>query len=60
MPIKRYPKWLSWSLFILSVLNLAAYATEEIIFDKEIEWYRYLFTFIFGLMFYIMANKKDE
>jgi hypothetical protein len=60
MPINRYPKWLSWSLFILSVFNLSAYATEEIMFDKEIEWYRYLLTFIFGLMFYNLANKKEN
>jgi hypothetical protein len=60
MPIKRYPKWLSWLLFILSVFTLSAYATLEVIFDKEVEMYRYILTFIFGLMFYIMANKKEE
>jgi hypothetical protein len=60
MPINRYPKWLSWLLFVLSIFNLSAYVTEEIIFGKEIEWYQYLLTFIFGLMFYDMANKKEE
>jgi hypothetical protein len=60
MPIKNYPKWLSWSLTILSVFNLAAYATQELILDKEVELYRYVLTFIFGLMFYNMANKKEE
>ena len=60
MPIRNYPKWLSWSLFILSVINLSAYATMEVIFEKEVELYRYILTFIFGLMFYNMANKKED
>ena len=60
MPINRYPKWLSWSLTILSVFNLAAYATQELILDKEVELYRYILTFVFGLMFYNMANKKED
>jgi hypothetical protein len=60
MPIRNYPKWLSWSLFILSLINLSAYVTEEIILGKEVELYRYILTFFFGLMFYNMANKKEE
>jgi hypothetical protein len=60
MPIRNYPKWLSWLLFYLSVLNLSAYATMEVILDKEVELYRYILTFIFGLMFYNLANKKEE
>jgi hypothetical protein len=59
MPIRNYPKWLSWSLFFLSIINLSGYVTEEIILGKEVELYRYILTFIFGLMFYNMANKKD-
>jgi hypothetical protein len=60
MPINRYPKWLAWTLCFLSIMTLSAYATEEIMFNKEIELYRYILTFIFGLMFYNMANKKED
>jgi hypothetical protein len=60
MPINRYPKWLSWTLCLLSIITLSSYATMELMFDKEIEFYRYALTFIFGLMFYNMANKKEE
>lgn len=60
MPINRYPKWLSGILCILSIITLSAYATEEILFDNEVELYRYILTFIFGLMFYNMATKKEE
>lgn len=60
MPINHYPKWLSWTLCIMSIIILSAYATEEIILDKEVGLYRYILTFIFGLMFYNMANKKEE
>lgn len=58
--MRLYPKWLAWTLFILSILNLSAYATLEIFYNKEVELYRYILTFIFGFMFYNMANKKDE
>jgi hypothetical protein len=44
----------------MSIIILSAYATEEIILDKEVGLYRYILTFIFGLMFYNMANKKEE
>ena len=47
-------------MFFLSVINLSGYVTEEIILGKEIELYRYVLTFIFGFMFYNMANKKEE
>ena len=60
MPINRYPKWLAWILCILSIIILSAYVTEEIIFDKEVALHRYILTFIFGLMFYNMANKKED
>jgi len=60
MPIRHYPKWLAWFLTILSIFNLAAYATQEIVFEQEVSLYRYILTFIFGLMFYNMALKKDE
>jgi hypothetical protein len=60
MPINRYPKWLSWTLYLLSIITLSSYATMELMYDKEIEFYRYVLTFIFGLMFYNMANKKEE
>jgi hypothetical protein len=60
MPIKYYPKWLAWFLTILSIFNLASYATQEVILGQEISLYRYILTFIFGLMFYNMANKKED
>jgi hypothetical protein len=60
MPIKYYPKWLAWFLTILSIFNLASYATQEVILGEEVSLYRYILTFIFGLMFYNMAIKKDE
>jgi hypothetical protein len=60
MPINRYPKWLAGILCILSIVTLSAYVTEEIIFDNEVEMYRYVLTFIFGLMFYNMATKKGD
>ena len=60
MPINRYPKWLAATLCILSIVTLSAYATEEVMFDNEISIYRYLLTFFFGLMFYNMANKKED
>jgi hypothetical protein len=60
MPIKYYPKWLAWFLTILSIFNLASYATQEVILGQEVSLYRYILTFIFGLMFYNMANKKED
>jgi hypothetical protein len=60
MPIKYYPKWLAWFLTILSIFNLASYATQEVILGQEISLYRYILTFIFGLMFYNMAIKKED
>ena len=60
MPINYYPKWLAWILCFLSIIILSAYATEEVMFDKEVSLYRYILTFIFGLMFYNMANKKED
>jgi hypothetical protein len=58
--MRKYPKWLAWSLFLLSILNLSAYATLEVMYDEEVGLHRYILTFIFGLMFYNMANKKEE
>jgi hypothetical protein len=58
--MKLYPKWLAFTLFILSLLSLSAYATLEVVYDEEVELYRYILTFIFGLMFYKMANKKEQ
>lgn len=60
MPIKYYPKWLAWLLTMISIFSLASYATQEVILGEEVSLYRYILTFIFGLMFYNMAIKKDE
>lgn len=60
MTDNKFPKWLSWTLFVLAIFNLSAYVTTEIMFGKEVELYRYILTFIFGLMFYKLANKKEE
>jgi hypothetical protein len=57
--MKLYPKWLAFTLFILSLLSLSAYATLEVVYDEEVGLFRYILTFIFGLMFYKMANKKE-
>ncbi len=58
--MRLYPKWLAFTLFILSLLSLSAYATLEVVYDEEVGLFRYVLTFIFGLMFYNMANKKEE
>lgn len=58
--MRLYPKWLAFTLFILSLLSLSAYATLEVVYDEEVGLFRYILTFIFGLMFYNMANKKEE
>ncbi len=58
--MKLYPKWMAFTLFILSLLSLSAYATLEVVYDEEVELYRYILTFLFGLMFYNMANKKEQ
>jgi hypothetical protein len=60
MQKKNYPKWLSSILYILSISVLSTYVTMEVMLDKEIELYRYILTFIFGYMFYCMANKKED
>jgi hypothetical protein len=53
-----FPKWLSKLLALLSALVLGSYVARER--DGEvIELYRYVLTFIFGLMFYIQGHKKD-
>jgi len=36
---------------------LGAYVTQEFKFNQPIEMYRYILTFIFGLMFYLDGEK---
>jgi hypothetical protein len=53
-----FPKWLSKLLALLSALILGSYVTREQ-YGEVIELYRYVLTFIFGLMFYILGHKKN-
>ena len=57
--MENFPKTLSKILSIVSAFMLGAYVTQEYKFNQPVELYRYLLTFIFGLMFYIHGHKKD-
>lgn len=57
--MENFPKTLSKILSIMSAFMLGAYVTQEYKFNQPVELYRYLLTFIFGLMFYIHGHKKD-
>lgn len=57
--MENFPKTLSKILSIISAFMLGAYVTQEYKFNQPVELYRYLLTFIFGLMFYIHGHKKD-
>jgi hypothetical protein len=43
----------------MSAFMLGAYITQEYKFHQPVETYRYIFTFLFGLMFYLHSEQKD-
>jgi CDP-diglyceride synthetase len=51
------PRWVSKILALMSAFMLGAYVTQEFKFNQPIEMYRYILTFIFGLMFYLDGEK---
>jgi len=54
-----FPKKLSKILSMFSAFTLGAYITQEYKFHQPVETYRYIFTFLFGLMFYLHSEQKD-
>ncbi len=57
--MEKFPKTLSKVLSVLSAFMLGAYVTQEYKFNQPVEFYRYVLTFFFGLMFYVHGHKKD-
>jgi len=41
----------------MSAFILGAYVTQEFKFDQPVETYKYLLTFVFGVMFYLDGNR---
>ena len=58
MEERIFPKWMSKILALMSAFMLGAYVTQEFKFDQPVEMYRYILTFLFGLMFYLDGEKK--
>ena len=58
MDERLFPKWISKILALLSAFMLGAYVTQEFKFDQPVEMYRYVLTFLFGLMFYLDGDRK--
>jgi hypothetical protein len=54
---RTFPKWVSKLLVIMSAFMLGAYVTQEFKFDQPVEVYKYIITFVFGLMFYLDGQK---
>jgi hypothetical protein len=42
----------------MSAFILGAYVTQEFKFNQPVEMYRYVLTFMFGLMFYLDSERK--
>jgi hypothetical protein len=55
----KFPKTISKVVSIFAAFMLGAYVTQEYKFNQPIEFYRYLLTFFFGIMFYVHGHKKD-
>ena len=53
-----FPKWMSKILALMSAFMLGAYVTQEFKFEQPVEMYRYILTFLFGLMFYLDGERK--
>lgn len=58
MEERVFPKWISKILALMSAFMLGAYVTQEFKFDQPVEMYKYILTFLFGLMFYLDGNRK--
>ncbi len=58
MENRLFPKWVSKILSLMSAFMLGAYVTQEFKFNQPVEVYKYILTFIFGLMFYFDGNEK--
>jgi len=54
-----FPKKLSKILSMFLAFTLGAFITQEYKFHQPVETYRYIFTFLFGLMFYLHSEQKD-
>lgn len=54
-----FPKKFFKILSLMSAFMLGAYITQEYKFHQPIETYRYIFTFLFGLMSYLYSELKD-
>jgi hypothetical protein len=57
--MREFPKPLANVLALLSAFILGGYTTQEYMFNQPVELYRYVLTFVFGLMFYLYG-KKDS
>lgn len=57
--MKEFPKSLANIIAIISVFILGGYVTQEYKFNQPIELYRYVFTFLFGFMFYLYGKKNS-
>jgi CDP-diglyceride synthetase len=57
MENRIFPKWVSKILAFMSAFILGAYVTQEFKFDQPVETYKYLLTFVFGVMFYLDGNR---
>ncbi len=58
MEERIFPKWMSKILGLMSAFMLGAYVTQEFKFEQPVEMYRYILTFLFGLMFYLDGERK--
>jgi hypothetical protein len=58
MEERIFPKWMSKILALMSAFMLGAYVTQEFKFEQPVEMYRYILTFLFGLMFYLDGERK--
>lgn len=58
MEERTFPKWMSKILALMSAFMLGAYVTQEFKFEQPVEMYRYILTFLFGLMFYLDGERK--
>jgi CDP-diglyceride synthetase len=58
MENRIFPRWTSKILALMSAFMLGAYVTQEFKFNQPVEIYRYILTFLFGVMFYLDGNEK--
>ncbi len=58
MEERIFPKWMSKILALMSAFMLGSYVTQEFKFEQPVEMYRYILTFLFGLMFYLDGERK--